>query len=41
MKAMDHFEATAVAEKREKLEKSEQSNMDELNSIKYMRGDYE
>jgi len=41
MKAMDHFEATAVAEQREKFEKTEQSSIDELNSIKHTRGDYE
>jgi hypothetical protein len=38
---MDHFEDVAVTEKRVRQDKSEQSNLDELNSLKHSRGDYE
>jgi len=41
IKVMDHFEDVAITERHVRMENHEQSSMDELNSIKHTRGDYE
>jgi flagellar biosynthesis chaperone FliJ len=41
IKVMDHFETIAVTEKQSRMERSEQAGLDELNSIKHSRGEYE